>query len=157
MTTAASTPASSSPTAPPCAFPPRGCEPEYADHVRADRERLAALCEELRTLSADEDPKLAALVEVLETSPADKVAVFATYAATVSYLDEHLPGRVGAASASPSWAARPPPTSAPRCWGALRPTPWCAPATSPPQGQVDLVISTDALRCTTRWGFHGMS
>ncbi|MGH2878887.1 MAG: helicase-related protein [Solirubrobacteraceae bacterium] len=70
-------------------------DPAYGEAVQADRERLEAIRAELSTLDPEVDPKLAALTEVLEGSPAEKIAVFATYGATVRYLDEHLPKRVG--------------------------------------------------------------
>jgi superfamily II DNA/RNA helicase len=46
-------------------------------------------------LSAADDPKLARLRELLETSPSRKIAVFAGYGETVEYLHEHLPDVVG--------------------------------------------------------------
>ncbi len=42
-------------------------------------------------LDPKDDPKLAALRDLLEAMHDHKVAVFATYGATVRYLDEHLP------------------------------------------------------------------
>ncbi len=70
-------------------------DPDYGDAVRADRDQLATIQDRLASLNAADDPKLAALVDLLETSPAAKVAVFATFGATVRYLDDHLPALVG--------------------------------------------------------------
>lgn len=66
-------------------------DPEYLQLVLADRARLTAMRDALAEFDAHDDPKLAALRELLETSPAEKIAVFATFGATVRYLDEHLP------------------------------------------------------------------
>ena len=70
-------------------------DPTYGDAVAADRDRLVAIRDALAELDAATDPKLAALVELLESSPAQKIAVFSTFGATIRYLDEHLPARVG--------------------------------------------------------------
>ena len=68
--------------------------------MRADRDHLAAIRDQLAGLNAADDPKLAALLDVLQNSPAEKIAVFSTFGATVRYLDEHLPPWSVAASAS---------------------------------------------------------
>ncbi|MGH2951940.1 MAG: SNF2-related protein, partial [Solirubrobacterales bacterium] len=77
------------------ARPKEEFEQGYGAAVAADLERLQRMREVLSSLDADSDPKLALLAEILADSPAQKLAVFATYAATVRYLDRHLPDRVG--------------------------------------------------------------
>lgn len=64
-------------------------EPVYRQHVAADLELLRTVEAALAPLSADTDPKLAVLVETLRSTPG-KVAVFASYGDTISYLDAHL-------------------------------------------------------------------
>lgn len=61
-------------------------DPEFGTAVAADRERLGAIRDELLQLGEGEDPKLELLAELLEDSPAEKVAVFSTFGATVRYL-----------------------------------------------------------------------
>lgn len=67
----------------------------FAADVAADRDRLREIADLLDRLSPEDDPKLRMLRRLLEESPAEKVAVFATFADTVRYLDEQLPRTVG--------------------------------------------------------------
>ena len=66
-------------------------KPEYEGAVAADRAQLEAIRDALAVLDPKDDPKLAALRDLLEAMHDQKVAVSATYGATVRYLDEHLP------------------------------------------------------------------
>lgn len=62
----------------------------FLDDVKADREALAFMASRLEALSQLPDPKLAALKEILEASPSQKVAVFTTFADTARYLVRSL-------------------------------------------------------------------
>ncbi|MCC6222401.1 MAG: hypothetical protein IT201_02795 [Thermoleophilia bacterium] len=61
------------------AQPAADFRPGYGDGVAADHARLGVIRGRLTPMSAGTDPKLALLVKLLETSPARKIAVFATY------------------------------------------------------------------------------
>ena len=101
--------------------------------MAADRDRLAAIRDALTELDAATDPKLAALVELLESSPAQKIAVFSTFGRSVRYLDEHLAERVGGRERVAVIGSESTPDQRLASSGPLRSaTPWCAPTTSRP-------------------------
>ncbi|MBA2346926.1 MAG: hypothetical protein H0V81_01400 [Solirubrobacterales bacterium] len=112
------------------ARPASAFDPAYRGAVASDRAQLAAMRDELSKVEPADDPKLAALVTLLEQSPAEKIAVFATYGATIRYLHEHLPAEVGGASGSWSSDPSPAPTSAPARSPGSPPTPSSERATS---------------------------
>lgn len=120
-------------------------DPAYGDEVRADRDRLAAIRDELRGLSAAEDPKLAALRDVLEASPAQKIAVFATFGATIRYLDEHLPMLPGGRERIVVIGNETTPDERTRALGRFAPDTVVRPGYEPTDGEVDLLLSTDVL------------
>ena len=125
--------------------PPPSSTRDYGEEVRADRDRLQAIRDELAALDAAEDPKLAALLELLDASPAEKIAVFATYGATVRYLDEHLPARVGGRERVVVIGEETHPRPAHGGARALRPGHRRAAGLLPARREVDLLLSTDVL------------
>ena len=70
-------------------------DPKLAEDVRADRLQLASIHDRLAAFSPDTDEKLQTLGRLLEQSAAEKAIVFATYADTIRYLDQHLPTTIG--------------------------------------------------------------
>lgn len=120
-------------------------DPAYGDAVRADRERLGAIHEELSRMRPEDDPKLASLVEVIESSPAQKVAVFATFGATIRYLDEHLPATIGGRSRVVVIGEETSPDQRVEALARFAPDTVVWPGYVPPDGGVDLLLSTDVL------------
>jgi superfamily II DNA or RNA helicase len=62
----------------------------FLDDVKSDREALAKIADRLERLMELPDPKLAALKELLTSSPSKKIAVFTGYADTGRYLVKSL-------------------------------------------------------------------
>ncbi|MHB1537415.1 MAG: C-terminal helicase domain-containing protein [Solirubrobacteraceae bacterium] len=120
-------------------------DPDYGDAVAADQARLAAIRDALAELDAATDPKLAALVELLESSPAQKIAVFSTFGASIRYLDEHLPDRVGGRERVTVIGSESTPDQRLAALGRFAPRTVVAPDYEPPDGEVDLLLSTDVL------------
>ena len=89
--------------------------------------------------------KLAALVDALETSPAAKIAVFATFAATVRYLDEHLPTLIGGRERVVVIGNESTPDQRTGALGRFAPDTVVRPGYEPADGEIDLLISTDVL------------
>ena len=118
---------------------------EYPEAVAADRELLARIRDELAKLDATSDPKLALLVEVLGSSPARKVAVFATYAATIRYLDEHLPDLVGERERVTVIGSETTPDQRLGALARFAPKTVVRDDYEPPDGEVDLLLATDVL------------
>jgi superfamily II DNA/RNA helicase len=127
------------------ARPASAFEPEYGDVVEADRRQLERIRTRLSELSPDDDPKLTMLRELLESSPAQKVAVFATYGETVAYLDEHLPDRPGGRQRVTVIGSASAPDERSALLGRFAPRTVVRPDYVPPEGEVDLLISTDVL------------
>lgn len=129
----------------PEARPAADFDPGYGDAVAADRELLRTIRDELAALDPATDQKLAALRALLESSPARKVAVFAGYAATVRYLDEHLPARIGDRERIVVIGSQSTPDERTAALSRFAPDTVVRPGYEPPDGQVDLLISTDVL------------
>ncbi len=119
--------------------------PDYGEAVAADRARLEAIRGQLAGMSAASDPKLARLIELLETSPARKVAVFATYGDTIAYLDEHLPPLVGGRERVTVIGGERTPDERTQLLARFSPRTVVRPDYVPPDGEVDLLLSTDVL------------
>lgn len=119
--------------------------PELAEDVRADRERLARIEAELAGLDAAGDPKLAALRELLSASPSQKIAVFATFADTVRYLDENLPPDPGGRKRVTVIGSETNPDQRTALMSRFAPESIVARDYEPPQGEVDLLLATDVL------------
>lgn len=125
---------------------PRGeFRDEYPQVVAADRELLVRIRDELSQLDPATDPKLAALRSLLEDSPAQKVAVFATYAATISYLDEHLPALAGGRERITVIGRDTTPDQRLGALGRFAPRTVVRDDYEPPEGEVDLLLATDVL------------
>jgi len=62
----------------------------FLSDLRSDRDALASLLADLSKLLELADPKLATLVEVLQQTPARKVAIFTSFADTARYLSRAL-------------------------------------------------------------------
>jgi superfamily II DNA or RNA helicase len=120
-------------------------DPDYGEAVRADRDRLRSIRDELATLDPAADPKLATLLSLLESSPARKIAVFATYGATVRYLDEHLPKQIGGRERVVVIGNETTPDQRTEALSRFAPDTVVRPGYAPPAGTVDLLISTDVL------------
>jgi superfamily II DNA or RNA helicase len=119
--------------------------PEYGEAVTADREQLVRIRDLLAALSADNDPKLALLTELLESTPAAKVAIFATYGETVAYLDEHLPASVRGRERVTVIGGETSPDERMGLLARFSPRTVVADDYVPPDGEVDLLLSTDVL------------
>lgn len=119
--------------------------PEFAEDVRGDRDLLAKIHGRLSALSADDDPKLTLLTQLLEESPASKIAVFATYGDTVRYLDEHLAERIGGRDRIAVIGNETTPDERTSMLARFAPKTVVRPDYQPPDGEIDLLISTDVL------------
>ena len=84
-------------------------------------------------------------LDVLETSPAAKIAVFATFGATVRYLDEHLPALIGGRERVVVIGNESTPDQRTGALGRFAPNTVVRPGYEPPDGEIDLLISTDVL------------
>jgi superfamily II DNA or RNA helicase len=120
-------------------------DPGYGDAVASDRHCLAAIRDKLAELDPATDPKLAALVELLESSPAQKIAVFSTFGASIRYLDEHLPPRVGDRERVAVIGSESSPDQRLAALARFAPHTVVRPDYEPPDGGVDLLLSTDVL------------
>jgi hypothetical protein len=127
------------------ARPATDYDPGYGDAVAADRTRLVAIRERLASLRPEDDPKLALLTEILETSPAQKVAVFATYADTVAYLERHLPDGIGGRERVTVIGSESHPDARTQQLARFSPKTVVRGDYEPPEGEVDLLLSTDVL------------
>ncbi len=120
-------------------------QPEYGDTVRRDRERLDAIRGRLARITPDTDPKLTLLVELLKASPAEKVAVFATYGETIEYLDEHLPADVAGRERVVVVGGTSTPDERTKLIARFAPHTVVGPDYEPADGEVGLLLSTDVL------------
>jgi superfamily II DNA or RNA helicase len=118
---------------------------EYGGAVAADRDHLVAIRDQLAGLSAETDPKLRLLRELLEESAAQKIAVFATYGETIAYLDEHLPPAVGGRERVTVIGGETTPDERTGELARFSPRTVVGPDYAPPEGEVDLLLSTDVL------------
>lgn len=120
-------------------------DPEYGAAVETDRSRLATIRDRLSTMTPDTDPKLALLLELLESSPTAKIAVFATYGETIEYLDEFLPAVVAERERVVVVGGTSEPDERTRLISRFAPKTVVGPDYKPPDGEVDLLLSTDVL------------
>lgn len=118
---------------------------EYREHVDADRELLVRIRERLRMLDAGSDTKLARLRELLEDPAPSKIAVFATYADTIRYLQQHLPVGVGGRERVVVIGSETDPDTRMGALARFAPRTVVRDDYVPPEGEVDLLLSTDVL------------
>lgn len=131
-------------------------KPRYREDVAADLELLRAVRAELALLRPEDDPKLALLAELICETPG-KICVFATFSDTVNYLDAHLDAAMDAyLAAHPAAPAGPrervvvlggetTPDERTRLIARFCPDTVVEPGYRPPDGEVDLLLSTDVL------------
>ncbi len=117
----------------------------FRENVIADRDRLLTIHSLLKDLDAGNDPKLALLKEILEGSPADKVAVFATYGDTIKYLDQNLPKKVGGRKRVTVIGTETNPDQRTAALARFAPKTVVNDDYSPSEGEVDLLLATDVL------------
>ena len=127
------------------ARPASDYRPEYSDAVAADRARLDAIRVRLTALDPATDPKLRLLIDLLEASPAQKVAVFATYGETIEYLDANLPQLVGGRERVVVVGGSTDPDERTRKITRFAPHSVVGAGHVPSDGEVDLLLSTDVL------------
>jgi superfamily II DNA or RNA helicase len=120
-------------------------DPKFGPAVEADRDRLIAIRDELAQLGEGEDPKLELLARLLEDSPAKKVAVFSTFGATVRYLDERLGDRIGGRERVAVIGSETTPDERMQALSRFAPDTVVREGYEPPEGEVDLLLSTDVL------------
>lgn len=125
--------------------PAQEFDPEFGPAVAADRDRLAAIRDELKQLGQGEDPKLGLLTRLLEESPAQKIAVFSTFGATVRYLDEKLPERVRGRERIVVIGGETTPDERTEALSRFAPETVVYPGYEPVESEVDLLLSTDVL------------
>jgi len=118
--------------------------PEYGDAVAADLEHLLAIRDLLAPLTPEDDPKLRLLREILDAGP-PKIAVFATYGETIEYLDANLPELVGGRERVVVVGSKSDPDERTAKLARFSPQTVVRPDYVPPDGEVDLLFSTDVL------------
>ena len=119
--------------------------PEYREAVATDRELLGRIRDRLAALDPETDPKLALLRRLLRESPSQKVAVFASYGDTVAYLDANLTGADAGRERVVVIGSESDPDSRAAALGRFCPRTVVRPDYVPPDGEVDLLLSTDVL------------
>lgn len=119
-------------------------DPAFAEQVGADRSILQEIADLLEVIEPESDPKLALLLEAIENSPAQKLAVFATFADTVRYLDEHLPEEIGGRRRVTVIGSESTPDARSAAMGRFSPKTIVDAEYEPPD-EVDLLLATDVL------------
>jgi hypothetical protein len=120
-------------------------DPAYRQAVDDDLANLRYVRNALGELSAEDDPKLALLADILHQTDG-KVCVFASYGDTVDYLDEHLDAALGDARERVTViGAQTTPDERTRMLSQFAPESVVEPGYVPVDGEVDLLLSTDVL------------
>lgn len=119
--------------------------PEYRDAVATDLDLLHQIRDRLSELDANSDPKLLLLRRLLAEMPDEKVAVFSTFGETVRYLDQHLPHDVGDRTRIAVIGTETGPDERATALSRFSPDTVVRPGYVPPDGEVDLLVSTDVL------------
>ncbi len=120
-------------------------DPSFREDVEHDRGLLAAAKACLQNLDPKRDLKLALLRRILETSPSEKVIVFATFADTVRYMDQHLPVRLADRERVVVIGGETTPDERTRKLAQLCPATVVRPGYKPQDGEVDLLLGNDVL------------
>jgi len=126
-------------------LPASAFQPDYGNLVAADRALLAGIRDRLAVLSPEDDPKLGLLKRLLEESPAQKVAVFASYGETIAYLDDQLESLAGGRERVTVIGGETDPDERMRRLARFCPRTVVRDDYVPPDGEVDLLLSTDVL------------
>lgn len=129
----------------PTSRPVAAFRPEFRADVAGDREILIRIRDLLRTLDPASDPKLELLERLLEECPSDKVAVFSTFGDTIAYLQEHLRQTPDSRSRIVVIGSQSDPDSRTGALARFSPHTVVRPDYVPPDGEVDLLLSTDVL------------
>ena len=120
--------------------------PEYpANMLRRTETPLARLHGLLSTLNPATDPKLMLLRRILEESRADKIAVVASFADTIRYLDENLPQVIGDRERIAVIGVETNPDPRTAALARFCPDTVVRPGYEPPDGEVNMLLSTDVL------------
>lgn len=127
------------------ARPSSDFEPRFRDDLQLDRDRLAAISDQLALLRPEDDPKLRMLIDLIEKSPAQKIAVFATYADTITYLDENLPPEFAGRKREVVIGSKLSPEERTARLARFTPLSVIGEDHVPPDGEVDLLLATDVL------------
>lgn len=127
------------------ARPVTGFRPEYRVDVAADLALLTRIRDLLSALTPETDPKLALLKRLLVESPKRKIAVFSTFGDTVAYLDENLDETIDDRSRVVVIGSESDPDSRMEALARFSPETVVRPDYVPPDGEVDLLLSTDVL------------
>ncbi|MGH2652815.1 MAG: helicase-related protein [Actinomycetota bacterium] len=131
------------------ARPASDFDPAFLDDVRSDLEVLRDLSGKLERLAVLPDPKLDRLAEILAGTDAKKVAVFASFADTARYVAEALaldPDRFGDRAMTVVIGTETEAETRVRELERFCPESVTGdPAFTPPDGEVDLLLSTDVL------------
>ncbi len=120
-------------------------DPSYREDVKRDLAALRAIEERLGGLTAEDDPKLASLTDLIQNSPSEKVIVFSTFADTIRYLDEHLPKSVAGRERITVIGDETNPDERTRMLGRFAPKSVIGPGAEAEGGEVDLLLSNDVL------------
>ena len=119
--------------------------PHYRNAVAADLVLLHDIKAALSQLTPADDPKLALLARIL-TETDVKVCVFASYADTVRYLDNNLDRALGAPRDRVTIiGSETTPDQRTHMLSRFAPASVVEPGYTPPDGEVDLLLSTDVL------------
>ncbi len=119
--------------------------PSYRKDVARDRTLLQEIQAKLAVIDPAEDPKLSLLMRLVEESPSQKVVVFATFVDTIRYLDFHLPPRVGGRERVTVVGEETDPDQRTALLSRFCPKTVVASDYTPPEGEVDLLLSNDVL------------
>jgi superfamily II DNA or RNA helicase len=120
-------------------------DPAYRVDVAADLDALQGIEVRLAGLDAETDPKLAVLADVLSRTPG-KVCVFSTYGETITYLDDHLDAALGdARERVVVLGSETTPDERNQMLARFSPKTVVGQAYTPPDGEVDLLLSTDVV------------
>jgi superfamily II DNA or RNA helicase len=118
---------------------------DYRTEVASDRDLLVRVRNLLSALTPETDPKLALLKRLLTESPKRKIAVFSTFGDTVAYLDENLDDLIDERLRVVVIGSESDPDSRMQALARFSPETVVRPDYVPPDGEVDLLLSTDVL------------
>ena len=117
----------------------------YEKDVARDLEVLRRIAARLGRLTPQGDPKVEKLLDLIENSPSQKVIVFSTFADTIRYLDEHLPGRIAGQERITVIGGETDPDQRTTMLGRFCPKTVVREDYVPDEGEVDVLLSNDVL------------